>query len=128
MNEELKNQLTQFLEKALDVVNKGIDTAGEQIPALLQEIVYWQIGKNSFALLIAFVFCFTAFVFGLKLIKYSKCSHDADEETSGIILITVSIIISFMTFAITGINIVQALVAPRLVILEYLKGLLCGMN
>lgn len=30
MNEELKNQLTQFLEKALEVANKGIDATGEQ--------------------------------------------------------------------------------------------------
>ena len=29
MNEELKNQLTMFIGKALDIVEKGIDATGE---------------------------------------------------------------------------------------------------
>ncbi len=38
-NEELKNTLTQFLTRALDMVNSGLDVAQEQLPLLLQEIV-----------------------------------------------------------------------------------------
>ena len=46
MNEELKNQLSTFLAKALDVAEKGIEATGEQIPMILQEIIYWEMSKG----------------------------------------------------------------------------------
>ena len=124
MNEELKNQMEMFISKALDIVEKGIDTAGEQIPLILQEIVYWQIGKNSIALLIAFIICLIAFVSGYKLLKHFGRKNNEDGCAVGVVLIIASILIFFTFFLTTGMNIVQAIVAPRLVILDYLKGML----
>ena len=129
MNEELKNQLTQFLEKALDVVSKGIDTAGEQIPALLQEIVYWQLAYKiswlvfGFILLAATIYCLKR---AFCLLKQAS-SYDIDIYwVAGTSLISGSIVFCFFGIVslVEGFTFLKALVAPRLVIIEYLKGLL----
>lgn len=124
MNEELKNQLTQFLGKALDVANKGIDTAGEQIPMILQEIVQWQLLSA-----IGFVALFTTIsIFGFALSyllyrKYKEINYDDDLFVS-IIISLVSLSIFIASLLVNLPTIIKVLTAPRLVILEYLKGLL----
>ena len=122
MNEELKNQLSQFLAKALDVANKGIDTAGEQIPLVLQEIIYWQISSNTI---------FFAFGIIFLLVSYKIfCKIDLNKDFEDPLLIMPKIMALIVTgvFSVAFIaclfDLVKALVAPRLVILEYLKGLL----
>ena len=122
MNEELKNQLAQFLEKALDVANKGIDTAGEQIPALLQEIVNYQIAYGVFCSALAVLF------FILIAISFFIARWGEDKDNFTLIITGISgfIISTFLTSVcfIKAMVLIKALSAPRLVILEYLKGLL----
>lgn len=121
MNEELKNQLAQFLEKALHVANKGIDTAGEQIPMILQEIVYW---KMSLCLTGMFI----AVALGIVLFfVFKKCREEAEGPCDKLGFSTcmkVFPLLSFGAFLLILPNFVKTLVAPRLVIIEYLKGLL----
>ena len=122
MNEELKNQLTQFLEKALDVVEKGIDTAGEQIPLILQEIIYWQISSNSILFVFGVILLFVAY----KTARSINMEKDFDDPfiiLPKIVLLVASGIICLPLLA-CSLDAVKALVAPRLVIIEYLKGLL----
>jgi hypothetical protein len=124
MNEELKNQLSQFLAKALDVAEKGIDTAGEQIPALLQEIVQWQLFSA-----IGFVALFTTisilgFAFSYYLYRDYKQTNYDDNLYISIISAVVVLFIFFASLICNLPIIIKVLTAPRLVILEYLKGLL----
>lgn len=121
MNEELKNQLTQFLAKALDVANKGIDTAGEQIPALLQEIVYWKMSLCLTGMFIAVTIGLVLFFVFKNCREVAKCT-DCKEGFS--ICMRVFPLLSFGVLLLILPNFIKALVAPRLVILEYLKGLL----
>ena len=124
MNKELEQCLTQFINKALDVANKGIDTAGEQIPLVLQEIVYWRLAKGSCCILTAFLFCSSAFFLGYSMLKNFKLSHDTDGQGVGIGFMLISFFVFLLVFSFELTDIIKALVAPRLVILEYLKGLL----
>ena len=122
MNEELKNQLAQFLEKTLDVVEKGIDTAGEQIPALLQEIVNYQIAYGVFCSVLAVLF----FILIAISLLIARRGEDKDNFTlliTGISGFIISIFLTGICF-IEATVLIKALSAPRLVILEYLKGLL----
>lgn len=122
MNEELKNQLSTFLSKALDIAEKGIDTAGEQIPALLQEIVYWQISSNSILFVFGIILSFVAY----KTARSINLEKDFDDPciilSKAILLISSGI--GCVPLLVCSLDAVKALVAPRLVILEYLKGLL----
>lgn len=124
MNEELKNQLSQFLEKALDVANKGIDTAGEQIPLLLQEIIQWQLFSS-----ISYIALFTTIsILGFALSYYFYRDYKRTNYYDNLYISIVSSLVTLFIFFASLIcilpTIIKALVAPRLVILEYLKGLL----
>lgn len=129
MNEELKKQLTQFLAKALDVAEKGIDTAGEQIPALLQEIVYWQLAYKvsclvlGLILLVAAIYCSKR---GFHLLKQTAYGDIDVYWAVGVGLIGGSIVSLFFSIVsiAEGFTFLKALVAPRLVVIDYLKGLL----
>ena len=124
MNEELKNQLTQFLEKALDITNKGIEATGEQTPALLQEIIQWQL-FSSISYLVLFT---TISIFGFILSYYLYKEYKRRECDEHIIMLVISSFVSlFIFFASLLANLptlIKVLTSPRLVILEYLKGLL----
>ena len=124
MNKELEQCLTQFVSKALDIANKGIDIAGEQIPLILQEIVYWKVAKGSCCILTAFLFCTLGFFLGYSMLKNFKLSHDTEGQGTGIGLMFLSFFIFLLVFSFELTDIIKALVAPRLVILDYLKGLL----
>ena len=122
MNEELKQQLTQFLAKALDVAEKGIDTTCEQIPMILQEIVSYQIvyGITNFVLAVLFFILLFASIF------ISRWSEAKDNFTLLIVGIAGSVLSTLLTCVcfVESTILIKALVAPRLVILEYLEGLL----
>ena len=72
MNEELKNQLAIFIGKALEVAEKGINTAGDQIPALLQEIVYREFITAGVLLLLAcLLFVLTIFFYCIYIHRHT---------------------------------------------------------
>lgn len=121
MNEELKNQLSTFLAKALDVADKGIDTAGEQIPALLQEIVYCELWSSVGFIAMFITLSITLFFVANYLNKRCKEVEGAEDFS---MLYMIALGIFFATLLVNVPTIIKTLVAPRLVILEYLKGLL----
>lgn len=124
MNEELKNQLSTFLAKALDIAEKGIEATGEQIPMILQEIVQWEIYSNligfAFGVILAFVSC--KFI-RKTLMYFEKGEDDPMLIAPTIIIAIITGVIAFPCLACVF-DAVKAFVAPRLVIIEYLKGLL----
>lgn len=124
MNEELKQQLTQFLAKALDVANKGIDATGEQIPLILQEIVSWQLWSS-----IGFLALFTSItvlgsVLSYYIYRHYKRTYDVDSFFSFILVSVTTLFVFFASLIYNLPIILKVLIAPRLIILEYLQGLL----
>ena len=119
MNEELKNQLAIFIGKALEVAEKGINTAGDQIPALLQEIVYREFITAGVLLLLAcLLFVLTIFFYCIY-----RMNIEEEDPLSGILaLFSGAGTLFFASMAV--ITFLEAWWAPRLVIIDYLKGLL----
>lgn len=118
MNNELKQQLTQFLEKALNIAEQGVD----EIPFILQDIVNWQI-MNGVTCLILFILSLVAL--GIS-IYFAVQGDKYDRSFSFIIGMIGTLVFSLLCIVciIESTILVKALVAPRLVIIDYLKGLL----
>ena len=129
MNEELKNQLAIFIGKALDIVEKGIDATGEQIPLILQEIVYWQMSYKISILIFGLILLSISIYCAKRAFCLLKQSNSDDEDiyrVAGICLLFGSLgsLIFSVASILEGFTFFKALVAPRLVIIDYLKGLL----
>ena len=125
MNKELEQCLMQFVSKALDVANKGIDTAGEQIPMILQEIIQWQLFSAIGFLVLFTTISITGFALSCFLYrKYKQADQDVDDLFTAIISALVSLLFFGASLLYNLPTIIKVLVAPRLVIIEYLKGLL----
>lgn len=124
MNEELQEALTQFLTASLNTVEKGATIAGEQIPLVLQEIVQWQICWSVVSVIglisiIALMLYFCRFFYKKSiLVRYSSEAGLASFFL-GLGACACVVPLGFALFDLT-----KALVAPRLLILEYLKGML----
>ena len=124
MNNELQEALTAFLTKSLDAVEKGVNMAGEQIPLVLQEIIQWQVcwsivGVIGLLLLIAVMLYFCRFF-------YVKNETENRYSEAGIIsfFFGLGALACVVPLAFVLFDLIKALVAPRLVIIEFLKGML----
>ena len=126
MNEELQQALTQFLTASLNAVEKGATIAGEQIPIVLQEIVQWKIASSA----VGFVgFLLLSIVLAIVALKCWKQINPGTDEFCVPIGVCAGIcsIISPVLFLMSCeqlYNLIKVLTAPRLVIIEFLKGML----
>lgn len=124
MNNELQEALTAFLTKSLDVVEKGVNMAGEQIPLVLQEIIQWEIWSSTIGFVIALIISVCLAIAGWFCSKRMRMIRDDFPFDLGAI---VSFGGALLAFAISMGNLyhmIKALTAPRLVIIEFLKGML----
>lgn len=124
MNEELQQALTQFLTASLNAVEKGATIAGEQIPLILQEIVQWQVcrsivGVIGLLLLIAVMLYFCRFFY----VKNEPKTHYSEAGVISFFL-GVGALACVVPLGVVLFDLTKALVAPSLVIIEYLKGML----
>lgn len=129
MKNELEQCLTQFVSKALDVANKGIDTAGEQIPLVLQEIIYWEVSYRISVFILGLILLSVSFYCAKRGFLFLKQADASDIDIywiTGFVLMVGSITSLFFGVVSIqeGFTFVKALVAPRLVIIDYLKGIL----
>lgn len=124
MNEELVQALTQFLTASLNAVEKGATIAGEQIPLVLQEIVQWQVcwslvGVIGLISLIALMLYFCRFF-------YKKSESDGRYSEAGLVsfFFGLGALGCVVPLGFALLDLTKALVAPRLVIIEFLQGML----
>lgn len=124
MNNELQEALTVFLTKSLDFVEKGVNMAGEQIPLVLQEIIQWRVcwsivGVIGLLLLIAVMLYFCRFF-------YVKNETETHYSEAGVIsfFLGVGALACVVPLGFVLFDLTKALVAPRLVIIDFLKGML----
>jgi len=126
MNEEIKKDLLERLIKYLDSLEQAISSsqnfAADQAPEVIKEIITWGIvrGLGTFAVSMGIIF------FIVKMInKAHKINHDDREFVIPVSYVVGGII--FLGAFIHGINsffnACQAMIAPRLYILEYIKEL-----
>ncbi len=118
MNDELKKALETFILKLTDLVNSGTD----QLPGVLQDIVGWEILEGAIVNFFGLMFLGLGMWTIRRRKKISPCTDPNLYELSG--LAGVLIIILGVISLIKGIpKFFYAYLFPRLVILDYLKGL-----
>lgn len=126
MNEELQQALTQFLTASLNAVEKGATIAGEQIPLILQEIVQWKIWSSA----VGFVgFLLLSIVLAIVALKCWKQINPGTDEFCVPIgaCAVLCLLIAPVMFLISCeqlYRLIKVLTAPRLVLIEFLKGII----
>lgn len=121
-------QLDALGAKICELLQVGIDKASIVVPETLQQIVAWQIWNNGTLSILSFIVIIISFIlikhFSKKFIEGVYKDGDLIGARGGAIAICG--MVSFLSFLILTQTIpafIKALVAPNLVIIEQLGGL-----
>lgn len=123
-------QLNALGAKICELLQVGIDKASIVVPDTLQQIVAWQIWKNA-TLSVIIILLIPVLCTVLKRIATSLIANFAQEDElfsagkiCGVILISAGLLFLLINFIFcTAPALIKALVAPNLVIIEQLGGL-----
>ena len=121
MNEELQQALAQFLTASLNTVEKGTAIAGEQIPLVLQEIVQWKITESAIASTTLFLFIIASCLMLRRIMRSFLNIEDKQNLGAFCVVVNIPFIVLFFVKFMT---LIKAITAPRLIIIEFLKGML----
>lgn len=122
-------QLDALGEKICEMLQVGIDKASVVIPETLQQIVAWEIWNNGTLSILSFIVIIISFILIKHFSKKFSESVDKDGNLIGTArggAIAICVMVSFLSFLILTQTIpafIKALVAPNLVIIEQLGGL-----
>ena len=124
MNEELKTTLAEYLKKLLSLVEQGAQAAAQQVPLIIQEKLRYDLVMESVYLVVVFpllILCIWWIWRGVRnVIENEDPEYYMPNFTVGGVLGVVTLI---LTLAGVG-TIVKIVLAPRLYIVEWLKGML----
>jgi hypothetical protein len=124
-------QIQSWSAELLSWVQSGVDFTAEQVPLLVEEVILWGIAENALWVLIfgtiAGVAGFISRKFWNAWGKWSKKKGNTDDEEAGCcagFIVCAAISLLFSIFSLSHlITAVQAYVAPRLYLIEYLTEL-----
>lgn len=115
MDPKTKEQLNLFVQKMIDLADKGVDFSVEQIPLVVQEWLNWQAAEAMlFLALGVFIWIVTRIIF-VKVREGMKGSGDEGVEWIPAMIGTV--IGTIVIFA-NAYHLIKVLVAPRVVLVE----------
>jgi heme/copper-type cytochrome/quinol oxidase subunit 2 len=120
MDEALKAQMVEFAKRLLDAAETGATFAAEQTPLLVQEWLRWELASSLIYAGLAVV-VIAACVYGCVRAVKMKNSDDAEN------MFLACFVMGIVALVVAGINTHDAIkvwVAPRVVIVERIKGLL----
>jgi len=143
MDEQIKNHLLEYLDKTAGAVEKLLDFSADQIPLVAKEILTYNIWSSSFSILVMGAMLYKLYVTmrdlfiaeykrveDLKTNKAGKdrCYPSYETEFSSMIgvIIFVSGLVGFVVllhFFHTVDHLIKVVLAPRLFLLDYLRGL-----
>ena len=117
MNEELQKQITEILKKAMESAQKGGEWIGGQVPDVLHQLIVWTITKG----VVFFFLTISMFLVSFLLIRKASNTDYEMEEVYGMTGLTIGMVaIVSLPFSIGAfVDALQALVAPKLFLLEY---------
>lgn len=122
-------QLDALGEKICEMLQVGIDKANTVVPETLQQIVAWQIWGNGILSILSFIVIMISFIlikhFSKKFSEGFDKDDDLIEAVRGctIAICVIVSVFSFLSLLLTIPAFIKALVAPNLVIIEQLGGL-----
>lgn len=122
MNEELQKQIAAILQAALNAAEKGGQWLGGQIPDVLHQLIVWTITKGAVCLLVL-IASIAAVPF---LYRFAANRNDTSDGLIWIpfvfVMVAMASIVGFGVVPCIGDGL-QALVAPKLFLLEYVTHL-----
>ena len=124
MTEQTEQALTESVTEIIGWVEQAKDFAVEQAPGVVQELLAWQLWSNAVGC-VTFLVLAAAFMFllntGIQRLRVNEYSDSGIDMT---IIGGIGLAVTALGVPIFGLAAVKVLIAPKLVVLEALKGLL----
>lgn len=120
MKEEILNNLTGLIE----YVKQGADFVKEQAPLYVQEMINYGIWTSVFETLLYFFIAIFLIWCMVKLYKTTKDDEEDLKEYAPIFLVLgIGVIVMFVVTSISFETLIQAVVAPRVYVVEKLMSI-----
>lgn len=121
MNEELQKTLSTYLTRLLEVVEKGAEWAGDQIPLVIQEKLAYDFWSAAAWTTLSIVLIPLIVYFWYKINKHEDWDEDCVGPTS---IAGVPIFLALIAIFCCNLPIMLKIwIAPRLYILEWVRTL-----
>lgn len=133
MNEELKNKANDMLLEMLNGLEKMVDFSVEQLPLLVQELLFWNFTKSLILSVFWGLVLITSVIVFIKLLKWGFSSYEDSylkkHESSPEIFIPSTIILPVLMICsviviFENLDWLKIMIAPRLYLLEYAASLI----
>lgn len=130
MNEDLKKMLVEYLGKLLGAVEKAGSFAADQIPIIIQEKLQYDFWLAVGWMVIAVLMLLVGGCCGWCIYRVVNCKDRAswwyDNDGMGISSmfgVIIFGILGIIIFFVNAATVLQITIAPRLYIVEWLKGM-----
>ena len=125
MSDEMKATIEAAIRELLSAVQTGADFAKEQIPLILQEKLTYDLYKALFSIAFWLLLGVAAYIWCAFWVKRAKAEYN---DSAGYYLlagipITIAAIIALIVIPDCVLTVLQISIAPRLYLLEWLRGL-----
>lgn len=122
---DFNEQLKSFGADLVSKLQAGVDVLARETPLFVKEaLAYWSM-MSWFYTIISLIIFSVALVIMITYIK--KAIKDEDNHTEGYVITAVGTgmisVIAFIVFCYNVTQSIQSMVAPRLFLIEHLKGL-----
>jgi hypothetical protein len=115
MNDELQKALAAFLQTMLASVEQGAAFAQEQAPLVVQEFLRWGLMSNALG---AAVFAVGAFV----CIRLTRGFWEEDSDSTVAIFSCIGAVAGVCLSVVCAFDALKVWVAPRVYVLDWLRG------
>lgn len=123
MNGEIESKLTGYMDKAEGVAIDAYELLIEQSPLIAEEVVRWHFYNGVVSGIVALVFAMAGVVISYCVYKCIKQATEEEEFAIPVAALTACIIVvlpAMLSFDFFR-DAVKAKVAPRIVIIDYIK-------
>jgi hypothetical protein len=127
-NEEVKEVLLNYMGKLENVAQDISDFASDQIPLVIQEYLSWHFYSNMISFVLMIIFASISSFICYKLFNLRKTVEAGVYDVGPKEMCTIGVVVFFIsTLLLTGLSsipvsqMVKVKVAPRVVLIDWLK-------
>jgi len=124
MSPEMSKQLTEVITLAKDNVAAGVEFLQIQCPLLAEEIIRWQIVSSAGGIAACLALIVLCLRYGLTKKNIDLLGEGADAAFIICAISVATLTTSVILLLCNVTDLLQAIVAPRMVLLDYVGGLL----
>ena len=122
MKQKLEKELLQSLDTVKEYLTKSADFASEQAPLVVEELIRFNLVYSGVVATISGIFLLCCLAFFISVVTSEEMGGD---ESFAMCLASLFFgFISAMPFSVHVKTLIMCLTAPRLFVIEYLRGLM----